>query len=320
MKKPPYSLSFITFLAVILTSCNFTAEKTTPENRTLLYPEEAFIGTFVSEGYEEKAKGADWVSVTITQIRQNLFHVEVRSRSDIKKPTCTLTTDAHLDKKGELITKQSGLELGFHISGDILNIYSPSDKDLNYFCSGGATLAGKYKRLSGNPDQKQLDDSQFWKFLEYNDLTFSIQAIRDTLTIQPILPKGRADEVKIPFKGSIADAEIGDLDADGFPEVYVYIREGRDQHIRLEAYYLDKGISLRKIKSHDDPPLQPEEEKDYYGKDEYKLNAPESVLQRLFPIRGTNNFHFVEYVLQTENGITELNLRSVSTTNVVTSL
>lgn len=319
MKKVLYSLSMIVLLTTIFVSCTFTVEKTS-SGTTLIKSEEAFIGTFVSEGYEKRNSGADWVSVTIVQIRENLFHAEIRSRSDIKKPSCTLTTDAHLNKKGELTASQNDLNIGFRISGDILSIYSPSNQDLNYFCSGGATLAGKYKRISGKADQKQTDLSQFRKFLEYNKMLFSVQAIRDTLTIQSTLPKGRANEVKIPFKGSIANAEVADLDDDGFPEVYVYIREGRDQHIRMEAYYLHKGTSLRKINFNGGIPLQPEEEKEYYGRDEYKANEEEGVLQRLFPIRGTDNFHFVEYVLKMENGAPELILRSVSTTNVVVSL
>ena len=316
MKKIGYSLSIILLLAALLPSCNFTTEKRTVQPEIINLSEEAFAGTFVSEGYETKDKGTDWVAVTITRIREHLFHVEVRSRSDIKKPSCTFTADAHLNKQGELVTSEYNSEVGFRISGNFLSIYSPSGKDLNFFCSGGATLAGEYKRISGKPDQKQVDHSQFWKFLDYKQFTFSVEAINDTLTIR----QNPTDEVKIPFNGTISNAETADLDHDGFPEVYVYIREGKDQHIRLEAYYLDKGTTLRKIKSHDSAPLQPEEEKEYYGRDEYKINEDEGVLQRLFPIRGTENFHFVEYVLKTEKGVTELNLRSVSTTNMITGL
>lgn len=159
MKKNLYLLSIIALLVVVHTSCTSTTEQKIAEPKTISHPEEAFTGSFVSEGYEDKNSGADWVSVTITKIKGNLFHVEVRSRSDIKKPTCTLTSDAHLNKNGELIASQNGLDLGFRISGDLLSIYSPSDKELNYFCSGGATLAGKYKRISGKPDQKQVDRS-----------------------------------------------------------------------------------------------------------------------------------------------------------------
>ncbi|WP_300661722.1 hypothetical protein [Fluviicola sp.] len=154
MKKISYSLSIIALLTAMLAACTSTAEKKIEKPETIRFSENVFTGTFVSEGYQEKDKGSDWVSVTITSIRENVFHVEVRSRSDIKKPTCTLTVDAHLTKKGELVASQAGLDVGFRVSGDLLSIYSPSNKELNYFCSGGATLAGDYKRIPGKPDQK----------------------------------------------------------------------------------------------------------------------------------------------------------------------
>ncbi len=252
-----------------------------------------FIGTFVSEGYSEKEKGTDWVSVKISQITEKLFHIDIRSRADIKKPTCTLTSDAQLTEEGELFTSQYELGLGFKISGDILRIYSPSDKELNYFCSGGATLAGKYKRISGEADQKQIDPSQFWKFLEYNNVLFSVQAIRDTLTIQPSLPKGRVEEVKIPFKGSIADADIADLDSDGFPEVYVYVRQSEDQHIRLIAYNLNKGKSLSSIHLQE---ISNQQVAPFKGGDEFK--PVEGVLVRRYPIKGTKKTQQIQYKLK----------------------
>lgn len=316
MKKIGYSLTAIAFMLIGLASCVSSPEKNqNVETEIPKDSEEAFVGSFVSEGYEKKNSGADWVSVTITRIRENLFHVEVRSRSDIKKPTCTFTSDVHLNKKGELVTSEYNPDIGFRISGENLSIYSPSGKELNYFCSGGATLAGKYKRISGRPDQKQVDHAQFWKFLEYGGSAFAVRAENNILAIQP----NSANEVKIPFKGSVPNAEVADLDNDGFPEVYVYIREERDQHIRLEAYYLD-GDVLRKISFNSKDRLQPEEKKEFYGRDEYNVNEDEGVLQRLFPIKGTKNFHFVEYILETENGVKELRLRSISTTNMITGL
>lgn len=158
MKKAFYLFAFVGLLSASFVSCTYTTEKTGRKKlQTVLSPGRDFIGTFVSEGYEQRTSGADWVSVTITQIRENLFHIEVRSRADIKKPTCTLTTDAQINKKGELYASQSGIDLGFRVSGDSLSIYSPSNNYLGYFCSGGATLTGKYKRIAGEADQQQVD-------------------------------------------------------------------------------------------------------------------------------------------------------------------
>jgi hypothetical protein len=291
----PFRYFLIALTVVGLSSsCTTNVEKTSVEKigktETKISP---FVGTFVSKDYSKKNEGKDWVSVKITQITHNLFRLEVRSRADIKKPTCTITCEAHLTEEGELLGSQYEFDLGIKINKDLIEIYSPSNKDLNYFCSGGATLAGKYKRISGEADQKQIDHSQFWKFLEYNDFTFSIQAIRDTLTIQPALPKGRVNEIKIPFKGSIADADIADLDVDGFPEVYIYVREGKDQHIRLIAYNLNKGKSLSKIN------LQEAKKKDlgkFTGGDQFKIK--ENTLIRTYSIAGTNKTQQIEYTLE----------------------
>lgn len=286
------------FLLVLIissiNSCTSDSENKVPEKKIeIIEVKSPFIGTFVSEGYQKKSTGTDWVSVTITQIHKRLYHVEVRSRADIKKPTCTLTTDAQLTEKGELFTSQYDLDLGFRISGDKLLIYSPSNKDLNYFCSGGATLAGKYKRISGKLSAKQVDHSQFWKFLEYTNFTFAVQAIRDTLTIQPVFPKNRVEEVKIPFTGSIADADIADLDADGFPEIYIYVRDGKDQHIRLVAYNLNKGKSLSEIHLQE---LTNQEVAPFKGGDEFR--PVEGALVRRYPIEGTNKTQQIQYTLK----------------------
>lgn len=159
MKKIGSSLSLIVLLIATLSACTSAPENKNTEPEVIPNSGEAFVGTFVSDGYADKNSGADWVSVTITKIKETQFHVEVRSRSDIKKPTCTFTSDADLNKKGELTASQNNLDVGFRVSGNLLTIYSPSNKDLNYFCSGGATLAGKYQRVSGSQDQKQVDHS-----------------------------------------------------------------------------------------------------------------------------------------------------------------
>ncbi|AEA42176.1 hypothetical protein [Fluviicola taffensis] len=292
----------VLILVNLSSSCTTTTEKTS--NEKAVKTEQSispFIGTFVSKDYSKKEEGSDWVSVKITSITEKLFRLEVRSRADIKKPTCTITCEARLTDEGELVGVQYDFEVGVKINKDLIEIYSPSNKNLNYFCSGGATLAGKYTRISGEADQKQIDHSQFWKFLEYNNYTFSVQAIRDTLTLQPALPLGRVNEIKIPFKGSIADAEIADLDVDGFPEVYVYVREGKDQHIRLIAYNLNKGKSLSEIN------LQEAKKTDlgeFAGGDQFQ--TVESTLVRRYSIAGTNKTQQIQYKLKQGEALPQL--------------
>ena len=53
-----------------------------------------FEGNYVSDGYEKKYEGYDWVAVTVRQTGNSTYHLRIRSRMDIKKPTCTFDAEA----------------------------------------------------------------------------------------------------------------------------------------------------------------------------------------------------------------------------------
>ncbi|MCX2477017.1 hypothetical protein OQZ33_21970 [Pedobacter sp. MC2016-05] len=108
------------------------------------------LGLYVSKDYEKSAEGYDWVSVRITVISQDSLAIQVRSRDDMKKPTCTL--DAKADKTGEgsyRIKLQYGTAI-LSLGNNSINIRPESTKDeagLAFPCSGGATIAGTYKKV-----------------------------------------------------------------------------------------------------------------------------------------------------------------------------
>jgi hypothetical protein len=84
------------------------------------------------------------------------------------------------------------------------------------------------------------------------------------------------------IEGTVSGAEIGDLDANGFPEVYVFVTSaGSGSYGSLVAYVVNNGKSMTPIYL---PPITDDAKasKGYMGHDEFAVL--ENVLGRRFPI------------------------------------
>ena len=108
---------------------------------------------YATADYDKRVQGYDWVGVMVRADGDRQIDIKVRSRSDIKKPTC------HFDGKATLMgqdtahgtifqAKVNGSTAFFQFKDDSLIIDSPDKYALNYFCSGGGSLAGEYKKLA----------------------------------------------------------------------------------------------------------------------------------------------------------------------------
>ncbi|MFP3456573.1 hypothetical protein R0J89_09935 [Psychrobacter sp. SIMBA_152] len=108
---------------------------------------------YATADYDKRAQGYDWVGVMVRAESDRQIDIKVRSRSDIKKPTC------HFDGKATLMgqdtahgmifqSKVNDSTTFFQFKDDSLIIDSPDKYALNYFCSGGGSLAGEYKKLA----------------------------------------------------------------------------------------------------------------------------------------------------------------------------
>lgn len=116
---------------------------------------QAVVGDYASEGYANRAQGYDWVGVIVRPSGSQEIDLTVRSRNDIKKPTCSFKGKATLmgqdDAHGIIFkTKVDNSAVFFQFKNDKLTIDSQDKYALNYFCSGGATLVGDYQKLAGN--------------------------------------------------------------------------------------------------------------------------------------------------------------------------
>lgn len=106
----------------------------------------------------------------------------------------------------------------------------------------------------------------------------SINALR----IEPQGLKKDNTAISREIEGTVTGAEIGDLNVDGSPEIYVYVTSsGSGSYGSLVAYATNKKKSLTEIYL---PSIQddPNASKGYMGHDEFALI--ESSLARRFPI------------------------------------
>lgn len=252
---------------------------------------QALVGNYVSEGYKERSDGADWVAVVVKQWSDSTAHISVRSRADLKKPTCRFDATATIFGQDTLRAVYEGKGILFVFAGDKLSIAAQDREDDNllyYFCSGGASLTGEYSKITGEIDQKQMDQRAFHKALSLQGITFDITAIDNELTIQPIGLTIDNSKVTHDILGcTVGNAEIGDLNADGYPEVLVYlVSDGSGSYGTVIGYSVNNGKSMSQIPF---PSVadNPEVSKGYMGHDEFAI-VEHSFRQR-FPIYKEND-------------------------------
>lgn len=125
----------------------------------------------------------------------------------------------------------------------------------------------------------------FDKSLELQGLQFHVTCLNDSsineLKIEVIGIEG-AQSISREVDGFIVDAEIADLNADGFPELYVYAQSmGSGSSGSVIAYASNRNKSLSEIFM---PPLDENAKanKGYMGHDEFAV--VEQTLARRFPI------------------------------------
>jgi hypothetical protein len=126
----------------------------------------------------------------------------------------------------------------------------------------------------------------FDKKLSLQGLSFSVNCPNEgslnKVTITPTGLEGENKPIVVEVDGSVTDAEVGDLDANGFPEIYVYVTSaGSGSYGSLVAYAANKKKSLTEIFL---PDLGEDKvnSKGYMGHDQFAVG--EGSLLRRFPI------------------------------------
>ena len=159
-----HSIAALTLIATTLaavTGChNVTpAVKSSANNAVAVYSipvdvmKDYISGDYASADYDKRAQGYDWVGVMVRAESDQQIDIKVRSRSDIKKQTCQFDGKATLMGQdaahGTIFQAQANdSTVFFQFKDNMLTIDSPDKYALNYFCSGGGSLAGEYQKLT----------------------------------------------------------------------------------------------------------------------------------------------------------------------------
>jgi hypothetical protein len=290
------------FLSILFVSCQTekketqtTASKETKtetkvkQNKSV----EKFIGSYVSGGYDKRSEGNDWVAVIISKWNDSTALIKVRSRTDKKKATCTFDARASQKDSNTLAVNSDGRGILFRVAGNNLTIsgeYPDDESQLSFFCSGGASLSGTYAKLGAPLDKSQFASMSFNKMLMMNDIIFEITSTENdgenTLVIQPAGLKAVNNKFEHKYQGMIYNAEVADLNIDGYPEVFIYtVSPDKSRKSSLVAYSVNNGKSISSISF---PELKDNAEasKGYRGNDEFAV--VEATLVQRFPVYEDN--------------------------------
>ena len=128
------------------------------------------------------------------------------------------------------------------------------------------------------------DKNSFNQTFKMHGIEFKVIAQGNNLRIVPAGLKIDNSPVERDIEGVVTGADIGDINVDGSPEIYVYIK-GKDRG-SLIAYSANKNKSLSDIYL---PPItdDPKLTKGYRGHDEFMM-VENSVVQR-FPVYKDND-------------------------------
>ena len=280
------SIKSIVFLLVVVALGAISCK---PKKANIVENTEKVVieGNYVNSDYMDKDNGYDWVAVMVKESTDSLIQVSVRSRADIKKPTCTFDAKAiKQDSTGLYRAIVEGNNVLFLFSGDSLVVKSDPESaysNLNYFCSGGASIEGVYSKLYEPLDTAQIDKVLFRKSLNYDKFNFFIEVYGKKLTIEPVGLTIDNQIVTHEIEGTVMNAEVGDINIDGYPEVLVYIQSvGSGSYGSVVGYSVNNGKSMSQIAPLTELTGNSEASEGYMGHDEFAI--VENTFVQRFPV------------------------------------
>lgn len=139
---------------------------------------------------------------------------------------------------------------------------------------------------------------EFNKELKYENYSFKITTSGDMLTITPAGLEADNSPLTKKFTGKIANVEIGDINGDNKPEVFVYTAQGPDENGAIIGYSSNAGKSMSEVAV---PELDDKTKMGYKGHDEYAM-VENNLVQRfpLYDDKGnkTNKLRQIQYKLK----------------------
>ena len=126
----------------------------------------------------------------------------------------------------------------------------------------------------------------FFAQMVLQDVTFQVESPNDSsinrVTVRAETPDGPIGKMENEADGTITNVEVGDLNIDGYPEIYIYVNSaGSGSYGSLIAYASNHNKSLSEIYL---PPVEEgsAQTKGYMGHDEFAV--VENTFVRRFPI------------------------------------
>lgn len=289
-------IAFLTLSLLMICSCK-QVNKSVSEQENSTAPTEvpatkntAYSGNYVDDSYDKKNEGYDWVAVIVNRIDDNSISISVRSRADKKRPTCTFDTKAYKKNEGAFEAVYDGKNIEFHFLNDSLTIapeHPEEGRVLSFFCSGGASFAGTYRKIDDELDKEQLDPTTFSKVLNLQGVGFNVSSVEKegekTLSIFTFgLQEQEYNESQKITGEKVTNAEVEDLNKDGSPELLVYTQsEESNSYGNVYAFSINNMKSMSQVYF---PPVSENSRinKGYKGHDEFSI-VENNLVQR-FPI------------------------------------
>lgn len=249
----------------------------------------SFVGEYVSYGYSQRSDGYDFVTISIEPASEVSAYIRVRSRADRRRPTCSYDGMAWVGENGVLEAQSLESKFLLSLTDGFLTI-EPSvegnEVGLAYCCSGGATLADRYERVSGGLDQALIMQDDFRRSLTLQDVTFEVSSLNyapDNSVI--VRPHGLSAAESIYLErvnGLVNEAQVEDLNSDGSPELCIYTQSMDDQKIGSVVAF--STLAKKSMIPVYFPSLtdDPNASAGYRGQDEFTLI--ETSLARRFPV------------------------------------
>lgn len=279
----------------LIMSCNNSSVTNTPTNTDTTRTTISVVGSYVTADYEKRATGYDWVAILVTQITDSTIQVSARSRADKKKPTCSFDTKANRINDSTYQSTIEGKQVLFQFSADSIKIATAKEADnafLNFYCSGGASLAGSYHKIKEPIDEQQMDSTVFNQVLMDGKIGFNIRTTgKGSIQHLQLQPFGLSIDnrlIEMDIDGSVVNAEIGDLNRDGFPELLIYtVSAGSGSYGNVMGYSVNNGKSISSISF---PAIadNPKANQGYMGHDEFAI-VEASLVQRFQTYQTTDN-------------------------------
>lgn len=149
---------FVTTMTLLVYSCNTETKKQENHTEQKVATNDGFEGNYVNNSYNQRKEGYDWVAVIVSKESDNQLKIAVRSRADKKKPTCTFDVVAQKLDENTYTSVVQDKKVLFHFSENSITIEAEKKEDsgiLNFYCSGGASIADTYAKIN-----EQLDGTQ----------------------------------------------------------------------------------------------------------------------------------------------------------------